>query len=346
MIDPVSEAPSPASLAPLVDPFGRKVEYLRVSVTDRCDLRCVYCMAEDMSFLPKAEVLTLEELDRLCTAFVKLGTRKLRLTGGEPLVRRDVMRLIRSLGRHIESGDLDELTLTTNGTMLFKHAAGLYEAGVRRINVSLDTLDPHKFQAITRWGKLDKILGGIQAAKDAGLKIKINTVALKGVNDDEIHRMVAWCGEQGFDLTFIEVMPMGDIGEGARLDQYWPLTMLKAELQKRWTLTESDHRTGGPARYVRVEETGQRVGFITPLTHNFCESCNRVRLTCTGTLYMCLGQEDAADLRTPLRVSDEDGPLIDAVREAITRKPKGHDIIIDRRHQGPAVGPHMSVTGG
>ncbi|BAI71359.1 molybdenum cofactor biosynthesis protein A [Azospirillum sp. B510] len=350
MIDPVSAAQSPANLAerpaPLIDPFGRKVEYLRVSVTDRCDLRCVYCMAEDMSFLPKAEVLTLEELDRLCSAFVKLGTRKLRLTGGEPLVRRDVMRLIRSLGRHIESGDLDELTLTTNGTMLFKHAAGLFDAGVRRINVSLDTLDPHKFQAITRWGKLDKILGGIQAAKDAGLKIKINMVALKGVNDDEIHRMVAWCGEQGFDLTFIEVMPMGDIGEGARIDQYWPLTMLKAELQTRWTLTESDHRTGGPARYVRVEETGQRVGFITPLTHNFCESCNRVRLTCTGTLYMCLGQEDAADLRTPLRVSDEDGPLIDAVREAIIRKPKGHDFIIDRRHQGPAVGRHMSVTGG
>ncbi|WP_395458429.1 GTP 3',8-cyclase MoaA [Azospirillum melinis] len=346
MTNPVSEALPSAAVAPLVDPFGRKVEYLRVSVTDRCDLRCVYCMAEDMSFLPKAEVLTLEELDRLCSAFVKLGTRKLRLTGGEPLVRRDVMRLIHSLGRHIKAGDLDELTLTTNGTMLFKHAAGLYEAGVRRINVSLDTLDPHKFQAITRWGKLDKILGGIQAAKDAGLKIKINTVALKGVNDDEIHRMVAWCGEQGFDLTFIEVMPMGDIGEGARLDQYWPLTMLKAELQTRWTLTESDHRTGGPARYVRVEETGQRVGFITPLTHNFCESCNRVRLTCTGTLYMCLGQEDAADLRTPLRVSDEDGPLIDAVREAITRKPKGHDFIIDRRHQGPAVGRHMSVTGG
>ncbi len=334
------------SPAPLIDPFGRAVKYLRVSVTDRCDLRCVYCMAEDMSFLPKAEVLTLEELDRLCSAFVRLGTRKLRLTGGEPLVRRDVMQLIQRLGRHVKAGDLDELTLTTNGTMLFKHAAGLFDAGVRRINVSLDTLDPHKFQAITRWGKLDKILGGIQAAKEAGLAVKINCVALRGVNDDEIHRMVAWCGHEGFDLTFIEVMPMGDIGEGARYDQYWPLTHLRAELETRWTLDESDHRTGGPARYVRVRETGQRVGFITPLTHNFCESCNRVRLTCTGTLYMCLGQEDAADLRAPLRMSDDDEALIGAVRTAIARKPKGHDFIINRQSNGPAVSRHMSVTGG
>ena len=346
MTDSVSEAKSPAATAPLIDPFGRKVEYLRVSVTDRCDLRCVYCMAEDMSFLPKAEVLTLEELDRLCSAFVKLGTRKLRLTGGEPLVRKGIHELIHSLGRHVKAGDLDELTLTTNGTMLFKYAGDLMDAGVRRINVSLDTLDAHKFQAITRWGRLDKVLGGLAAAKEAGLKVKINTVALKGVNDDEFHRLVAWCGEEGFDLTFIEVMPMGEIGDTARLDQYLPLSMVRAELDKRWTLNEIDYRTGGPARYVRVEETGQRIGFITPLTHNFCESCNRVRLTCTGTLYMCLGQEDAADLRTPLRVSDEDGPLIDAVREAITRKPKGHDFIIDRRHQGPAVGRHMSVTGG
>jgi molybdenum cofactor biosynthesis protein A, bacterial len=336
----------PTTPAPLVDPFGRTVSYLRVSVTDRCDLRCVYCMAEDMSFLPKAEVLTLEEIDRVCSAFVKLGTRKLRLTGGEPLVRKGIHELIHSLGRHVKAGDLDELTLTTNGTMLFKYAGDLMEAGVRRINVSLDTLDPHKFQAITRWGRLDKVLGGLAAAKEAGLKVKINTVALKGVNDDEFHRLVAWCGEEGFDLTFIEVMPMGEIGDSARLDQYLPLSMVRAELDRRWTLNEIDYRTGGPARYVRVEETGQRIGFITPLTHNFCESCNRVRLTCTGTLYMCLGQEDAADLRTPLRLSDDDELLVGAVREAIARKPKGHDFIIDRRHKGPAVPRHMSVTGG
>ncbi|OYD85875.1 GTP 3',8-cyclase MoaA [Azospirillum brasilense] len=336
----------PPTAAPLVDPFGRTVSYLRVSVTDRCDLRCVYCMAEDMSFLPKAEVLTLEEIDRVCSAFVKLGTRKLRLTGGEPLVRKGIHELIHSLGRHVKAGDLDELTLTTNGTMLFKYAGDLVEAGVRRINVSLDTLDPHKFQAITRWGRLDKVLGGLQAAKEAGLQVKINTVALKGVNDDEFHRLVGWCGEQGFDLTFIEVMPMGEIGDEARLDQYLPLSLVRAELAKRWTLDEIDYRTGGPARYVRVAETGGRIGFITPLTHNFCESCNRVRLTCTGTLYMCLGQEDAADLRTPLRLSDDDGLLVQAVRDAIARKPKGHDFIIDRRHQGPAVPRHMSVTGG
>ena len=336
----------PTAPAPLVDPFGRTVSYLRVSVTDRCDLRCVYCMAEAMSFLPKAEVLTLEEIDRVCSAFVKLGTRKLRLTGGEPLVRKGIHELIHSLGRHVKAGDLDELTLTTNGTMLFKYAGDLVEAGVRRINVSLDTLDPHKFQAITRWGRLDKVLGGLQAAKEAGLKVKINTVALKGVNDDEFHRLVGWCGEQGFDLTFIEVMPMGEIGDEARLDQYLPLSLVRAELSKRWTLDEIDYRTGGPARYVRVAETGGRIGFITPLTHNFCESCIRVRLTCTGTLYMCLGQEDAADLRTPMRLSDDDDLLVAAIREAITRKPKGHDFIIDRRHKGPAVPRHMSVTGG
>ena len=338
--------PTAMSAGPLVDPFGRTVSYLRVSVTDRCDLRCVYCMAEDMSFLPKAEVLTLEEIDRVCSAFVKLGTRKLRLTGGEPLVRKGVMDLIHSLGRHIKAGDLDELTLTTNGTMLFKYAEGLYEAGVRRINVSLDTLDPHKFQAITRWGRLEKVLGGMQAAKEAGLKIKVNCVALKGVNDDEHARLVEWCGEQGFDLTFIEVMPMGEIGDSARLDQYLPLSMVRAELSKRFTLEDIDYRTGGPARYVRVAETGHRVGFITPLTHNFCESCNRVRLTCTGMLYMCLGQEDSADLRTPLRLSDDDELLVGAVRDAIARKPKGHDFIIDRRHKAPAVPRHMSVTGG
>lgn len=342
-IQPPALAPA---AAPLVDPFGRAVNYLRISVTDRCDLRCVYCMAEDMSFLPKAEVLSLEEIDRLASAFVRLGTRKLRLTGGEPLVRRDIMNLIRSLGRHVKSGDLDELTLTTNGTMLFKHAAGLVDAGVRRINVSLDTLDPHKFQAITRWGKLGKILEGIRVARDAGLSIKINCVALKGVNDDEFHTMVEWCGQEGHDLTFIEVMPLGDLGDLSRCDQYLPLSQVRADLQSRWTLHESDYRTGGPARYVTVGETGRRIGFITPMTHNFCESCNRVRLTCTGTLYMCLGQEDAADLRTPLRVSDSDALLEQAIRDAIVRKPKGHDFVIDRGHQAPAVSRHMSVTGG
>ena len=320
----MTTATPPARPAPLVDPFGRAVTYLRVSVTDRCDFRCVYCMAEDMSFLPKAEVLTLEEIDRLASAFVKLGTRKLRLTGGEPLVRRDIMSLITSLGRHIKSGDLDELTLTTNGSMLFKYAEGLVDAGVKRINVSLDTLDPHKFQAITRWGKLDKVMGGIQAGRDAGLAIKINAVALKGVNDDEFHRMVEWCGERGFDLTFIEVMPLGELGDVSRLDQYLPLTQVRSELETRWTLEDTDHRTGGPARYVRVKETGRRVGFITPLTHNFCESCNRVRLTCTGILCLCLGRDDAVDLRTPLRTSDDDGLLIDVMRAAIQRKPKGH----------------------
>jgi cyclic pyranopterin phosphate synthase len=340
-------APAKESGSGMIDPFGRKVTYLRVSVTDRCDFRCVYCMAEDMSFLPKAEVLTLEELDRVCSAFVRLGVRKLRLTGGEPLVRRDIMTLFRRLGRHLRSGDLDELTVTTNGSQLAKYADELFDCGVRRINVSLDTLDAAKFQAITRWGKLDKVLAGLEAAKRAGLKVKINTVALKGVNDDEFDRLVAWCGEQGFDLVFIEVMPMGDIGGETRLDQYLPLSMVRAKLQQRWTLEETDYRTGGPARYATVRETGRRLGFITPLTHNFCESCNRVRLTCTGTLYMCLGQEDAADLRAPMRASpDDDGPLEAAVREAISRKPKGHDFIIDRRQNRPAVARHMSVTGG
>jgi len=331
----------------MIDPFGRKITYLRVSVTDRCDFRCVYCMAEDMSFLPKAEVLTLEELDRVCSAFVRLGVRKLRLTGGEPLVRRDIMTLFRRLGRHLAAGDLDELTVTTNGSQLAKYADELYDCGVRRINVSLDTLDAAKFQAITRWGKLDKVLSGLEAAKRAGLKVKINVVALKGINDDEFDRLVAWCGEQGFDLVFIEVMPMGDIGGETRLDQYLPLSMVRARLQQRWTLDESDYRTGGPARYATVRETGGRLGFITPLTHNFCESCNRVRLTCTGTLYMCLGQEDAADLRAPMRASpDDDGSLEAPVHEAIARKPKGHDFVIDRRQNRPAVARHMSVTGG
>ncbi|MBS29045.1 MAG: GTP 3',8-cyclase MoaA [Alphaproteobacteria bacterium] len=329
----------------LVDPFARAISYLRVSVTDRCDLRCVYCMAEDMTFLPKSEVLSLEELDRLCSAFVDLGVRKLRLSGGEPLVRKNIMWLVRRLGRHLDTGALDELTLTSNGTQLARYAQELVDAGVRRINISLDTLDPAKFTAITRWGNLDQVLDGIAAARAAGLAVKINAVALRGVNDDEFDRMISWCGETGFDLTFIEVMPMGEIGE-QRLDQYMPLSMVRAEISKNWTLTDSDHTTGGPARYFDIAETGQRLGFITPLTHNFCESCNRVRLTCTGTLFMCLGQDDATDLRAPLRASEEDGLLIDAIHEAIGRKPKGHDFVIDRRHNAPAVGRHMSVTGG
>ncbi len=332
--------------APLIDPYQRHITYLRVSVTDRCDFRCVYCMAEDMTFLPKAEVLSLEELDRLCSAFVKLGVRKLRLTGGEPLVRRNIMWLFRALGRHLKTGALDELTVTTNGSQLAKYAGELYDAGVRRINVSVDTLDAAKFQAITRWGRLDKVRAGLDAAQAAGLAVKINAVALKGVNEDEFDRMIAWCGEEGYDLTIIEVMPMGDIGP-ERLDQYLPLSLVRARLAERWTLEESDYRSGGPARYVTVKQTGRRLGFITPLTHNFCELCNRVRLTCTGTLYMCLGQNDDADLRTPLRASPDDDQALDAaIREAISRKPKGHDFIIDRRHRGPAVARHMIVTGG
>jgi GTP 3',8-cyclase len=338
-------AANDAAAAPLIDPYQRAISYLRVSVTDRCDFRCIYCMAEDMTFLPKAEILTLEELDRLCSAFVRMGVRKLRLTGGEPLVRRNIMSLFRALGRHVASGALDELTVTTNGSQLAKYAQELRDCGVRRVNVSLDTLDPAKFKAITRWGKFDQVEEGLVAAKAAGLDVKINAVALKGVNEDELSNMVAWCGERGYDLTIIEVMPMGDIGPD-RLDQYLPLSLVRSRLAQRWTLEESDYRSGGPARYVTVKETGRRLGFITPLTHNFCESCNRVRLTCTGTLYMCLGQEDAADLRAPLRASDDDALLDGAIREAIGRKPKGHDFIIDRRHRGPAVKRHMSVTGG
>jgi len=329
----------------MIDPFGRHVTYLRVSVTDRCDFRCVYCMSEDMTFLPKSDVLTLEELDRLCSAFVRKGVRKLRLTGGEPLVRRNVMSLISGLGRHLKSGDLDELTLTTNGSQLTRFADDLMAAGVRRINVSLDTLEPDRFNAITRWGDFHKVMAGIQAAKSAGLTIKINAVALKHVNADEYDRMLDWCGAEGFDLTLIETMPMGDIGEN-RVDQYLPLSTVREDLERRWTLTDIPYRSGGPARYVRVEETGRMLGLITPLTHNFCESCNRVRLTCTGTLYMCLGQNDAADLRAPLRASEADDLLDSVIDEAIGRKPKGHDFIIDRSHHGPAVPRHMSVTGG
>ncbi len=330
----------------MIDPFGRSITYLRVSVTDRCDLRCVYCMAEDMTFLPKADLLSLEELDRLCGAFIGLGVRKIRLTGGEPRVRRDVMTLFRSLGKRLEGGGLDELPVTTNGTQLARYAQDLREAGVRRINVSLDTLDPATFAAATRWGRIEKTLDGIFAAKAAGLSIKINAVALKGVNEGEFDRMVAWCGEHGFDLCLIETMPLGEIDQD-RTDQYLPLSLVRRRLAQTWTLTDIDYRTGGPARYVRVEETGQRIGFITPLTHNFCESCNRVRLTCTGTLYMCLGQEDAADLRAPLRrpgATDDD--VRQAIIEAISRKPRGHDFVIERRGEGPAVSRHMSVTGG
>ena len=331
--------------APLVDPFGRNISYLRVSVTDRCDFRCVYCMSEHMAFLPKSDLLTLEELDRLCSAFVARGVRKLRLTGGEPLVRRGIMTLFASLSRHLQSGQLDELTLTTNGSQLAKHAQEIAAHGVRRINVSLDTLDAEKFRTITRWGDLKNVLAGIDAAQSAGLKVKINTVALKGVNDDEFPRLIEWAHGGDMDITLIEVMPLGEVGEG-RLDQYLPLSIVRARLAQRFSLDDLDYRTGGPARYVRVAETGGRLGFITPLTHNFCESCNRVRVTCTGTLYMCLGQEDAADLRKPLRASETDDPLHAAIDEAIVRKPKGHDFIIDRRHQRPALARHMSVTGG
>jgi cyclic pyranopterin phosphate synthase len=329
----------------IVDPFGRDISYVRISVTDRCDFRCVYCMAEDMTFLPKADLLSLEEMDRLCALLVDLGVRKIRLTGGEPLVRRNVMWLIEQLGRHLAAGRLDELTLTTNGSQLARFAPALFAAGVRRVNVSLDTLDPDRFRAITRWGKYDKVMSGIEAAKATGLRVKINMVALKGCNEDELDRMVAWCGAEGFDLTIIETMPMGDI-DGDRTDQYLPLSVVRARLAASWTLTDIPYRTAGPARYVRVEETGGRLGFITPLTHNFCESCNRVRVTCTGTMYMCLGQDDAADLRTPLRASEGDDLLREAILEGISRKPKGHDFVIDRRHNKPAVGRHMSVTGG
>jgi len=328
----------------LIDPFQRAITYLRVSVTDRCDFRCVYCMSENMAFLPKQDLLTLEELDRLCSAFIARGVRKLRLTGGEPLVRRSIMTLVRALSRHLGDG-LDELTLTTNGSQLPKYAAELADCGVKRINVSLDTRDADKFRAITRWGELDKVMAGIDAAQNAGIAVKINAVALKGVNEDELGDLVAWSHGRGMDLTVIEVMPLGEIDEN-RLDQYLPLSMVRARLAQRFTLEDIDYQTGGPARYARVKETGGRLGFITPMTHNFCESCNRVRITCTGTLYMCLGQEDAADLRSPLRASKDNALLHTAIEEAISRKPKGHDFIIDRRHQRPALARHMSVTGG
>jgi cyclic pyranopterin phosphate synthase len=333
--------------APLIDPFQRAISYLRVSVTDRCDFRCVYCMSENMTFLPKKELLTLEELDRMCSTFVRMGVEKLRITGGEPLVRRNIMHFFHGMKRHLDSGDLKELTLTTNGSQLARFSEDLYAAGVRRVNVSLDTLDEQKFADITRWGRLPQVLKGIDAAQAAGLRIKINVVALKGFNEDELFDIVEWCKSRDMDLTFIEVMPMGDIGNEDRLDQYWKLSDLRQTLAEQYTLTELSERTGGPARYVRLEETGQKIGFITPLTHNFCESCNRVRLTCTGELYMCLGQEDMADLRPPLRnTPNDDAPLEAAIREAITRKPKGHDFDYSRQTVDGRMSRHMSHTGG
>ncbi|MFY9466405.1 MAG: GTP 3',8-cyclase MoaA [Lentibacter algarum] len=332
---------------PLIDPFARPISYLRVSVTDRCDFRCVYCMSENMTFLPKKELLALEELDRMCSTFIGLGVEKLRITGGEPLVRKGIMTFFHAMTRHLESGTLKELTLTTNGSQLERYADELYAAGVRRINISLDTLDEQKFADITRWGRLPQVLKGIEAAKKAGLRVKINTVALKGFNEDELFTLTEWCKREEMDLTFIEVMPMGDIGNEDRLDQYWPLKDLRTTLAERYTLTDLAHRTGGPARYVRLEETGQQIGFITPLTHNFCESCNRVRLTCTGELFMCLGQEDNADLRAPLRLHpDSDAPLEEAIRAAIKLKPKGHDFDYDRQSVGGKMTRHMSHTGG
>src|SRR5271165_6859129 len=343
---PLSPAESlQAAGSAMVDSYGRHITYLRVSVTDRCDFRCVYCMAENMTFLPKADLLSLEELDRLCAAFVAKGVRKLRLTGGEPLVRKNILWLFRSLSRHLETGALDEITLTTNASQLAKYAGDLAQCGVKRINVSADTLDAKKFQQITRWGDLTKVIEGIRAAQKAGLRIKINMVALKGVNEDEIEDMLRWCHGEGMDLTLIETMPLGEI-DADRTDQYLPLSIVRARLMDRFTLEDIPYRTGGPARYVHVRETGGRLGFITPLTHNFCESCNRVRVTCTGTLYMCLGQEDAADLRAPLRAAASDDLLAAAIDEAIGLKPKGHDFVIDRRAQKPAVARHMSLTGG
>lgn len=333
----------------MIDPFGRDITYLRLSVTDRCDFRCVYCMAEDMTFLPKRDLLTLEELERLASCFIRLGVRKIRLTGGEPLVRRGVMALINRLGQQIGPAEqgfgLDELTLTTNASQLGRFAEEIAASGVKRINVSLDTLDEERFREITRWGRLPQVLDGVMAAKRAGLAVKINTVALKGVNEDEYDRLVEWCGEHGFDLCLIETMPLGEIDQD-RTDQYLPLSEVRRRLAERWTLTETDYKTGGPARYVEIGETGRRLGFITPLTHNFCESCNRVRLTCTGTLFMCLGQEDAADLRAVLRSTEDDSVVQEAIVSAIARKPKGHDFVIDRAHRKPALARHMSMTGG
>jgi len=338
---PASSTATPA----LVDPFGRQISYLRVSVTDRCDFRCVYCMSEHMTFLPKPDLLTLEELDRICSAFVSRGVEKLRITGGEPLVRRDIMSLFRSLSRHLDSGALRELTVTTNGSQLGRFAKELASYGVKRINVSLDTLNPEKFKALTRWGDLNKVLAGIDAAQEAGIHVKINAVALKDENEEEIPSLIEWAHGRGMSISLIEVMPLGDVG-AERVDQYLPLSLVRARLAEKFTFEETDYQTGGPSRYVRIKETGGKLGFITPLTHNFCEGCNRVRLTCTGTLYMCLGQEDAADLRGPMRASPSNELLYAAMDNAIARKPKGHDFVIDRRTKQPAVGRHMSLTGG
>jgi GTP 3',8-cyclase len=333
------------SPAPLVDPFGRFVSYLRVSVTDRCDFRCVYCMSEDMTFLPKAELLTLEELDKLCSAFVRLGVEKIRITGGEPLVRRGIMDFINAMSRHLDSGALKELTLTTNGSQLSRFASDLFRAGIRRVNVSLDTLQKDVFEKITRWGKFDKVMEGIDAALGEGLEVKLNAVALRNINIPHLDDMIRWCGEKNIDLTLIETMPMGNIEED-RFEQYIPLDSVLEDLRQRWNIAKSSHATGGPARYFTIEETGKRLGLITPLSHNFCEGCNRVRLTCTGQLYMCLGQDDHADLRSTLRAKEGPIDMAAAIREAITRKPKGHDFVIDRENRAPAVSRHMSVTGG
>ena len=333
--------------APLIDPFARAITYLRVSVTDRCDFRCVYCMSENMTFLPKKELLTLEEMDRMCTTFIGLGVQKLRITGGEPLVRRGIITFFQSMTRHLESGALKELTLTTNGSQLEKYADALYDAGVRRVNVSLDTLDEGKFADITRWGRLPQVLRGVDAAQKAGLRVKINAVALKGFNEPELPQITEWCASRDMDLTWIEVMPMGDMGNENRLDQYWSLDDVRAQYARHYTVTELDENTGGPARYSRLEETGQKIGFITPMTHNFCESCNRVRLTCTGELFMCLGQEDNADLRAALRGNpDTEKPLQDAIRAAISHKPKGHDFDYSRQRPDGQMTRHMSHTGG
>ena len=330
----------------LIDPFNRAITYLRVSVTDRCDFRCLYCMTANMNFLPKADLLTLEELDKMCSAFISQGVEKLRITGGEPLVRRNIMEFFESISRHLKTGDLKELTLTTNGSQLHRFAEKLSEIGIKRINVSLDTLNEQKFSKITRWGRLSQVLKGIDAALAAGIKIKINTVALKDFNEDELEEIVQWCANRKMDLTFIEVMPMGDIGNENRLNQYWPLSDLRKKLSETWTLYDTDEQTGGPARYVRLNETGQKIGFITPMTHNFCESCNRVRLTCTGELYQCLGQEDQVDLRKILRNHSDTEPLIQAIHNAISKKPKGHDFDYSRQSISGQMTRHMSHTGG
>ena len=336
----------PNMTAPLIDPFARTIDYLRVSVTDRCDFRCVYCMSENMTFLPKKELLTLEELDRMCSAFIRMGVKKLRITGGEPLVRRGIMTFFEAMSRHLKSGALDELTLTTNGSQLEKYAQQLADFGVRRVNVSLDTLDADKFARVTRWGRLPQVLRGIEAAQAAGLRVKLNAVALKDFNEDELFTLADWCAARDIDLTFIEVMPMGDLGSEDRIGQYWSLKDLRAQLEARGTLTDLPDRTGGPARYVRVDDTGQKIGFITPLSHNFCESCNRVRITCTGEIYTCLGQEGHSDLRGPLRSSENHSVLETAIRAAIGLKPKGHDFDYSRQQIDGQVSRHMSHTGG